>query len=39
MCQSLGKFPHEFSECTQEEIAYMTAAWNAVHSADKKGGK
>jgi hypothetical protein len=38
MCQSLGKFPHEFGECTQEEIAYMTAAWNGIH-AEGKGGK
>jgi hypothetical protein len=36
LSQSLGKFPHEFSECTQEEITYMTAAWNTMQANSQK---
>lgn len=36
MCQSLGKFPHEFGSCTREEIEYMTAAWNDLQDRQNK---
>lgn len=31
MCAALGKFPHEFSECTVIERRYLVQAWNAIN--------
>lgn len=28
LCAELGKFPHEFKTCDEEELVYIKAAWN-----------
>lgn len=36
LCAKLGKFPHEFEACNDEEFEYLKAAWN---EENKKAGK
>jgi hypothetical protein len=33
---ALGKFPHEFASCTEDEWLYLLNAWNALNSEKER---
>jgi hypothetical protein len=39
MCGFLGKVPHEFKECSDEEFEYLKAAWNEKTKRENKAYK
>lgn len=43
LCAELGKFPHEFESCSDEEFEYLKAGWNEKtgreNEANKKAGR
>lgn len=39
MCGYLGKLPHEFSSCTDEEYEFLKAAWNEMQHREQEAQK
>jgi len=36
MCGYLGKFPHEFESCSDEEYEYLKLAWNEMQRKEQE---
>lgn len=37
LCMKLGKFPHEFANCTVEEVAFLQAALVSIYGKEEEG--
>lgn len=39
LCTELGKFPHEFKDCSDAEFEYLKSAWNEKTKRENKAMK